>query len=74
MSLQTRKGQYSEVMIRGNNGSSIVRLMLDPFSRILYSTQADEFSRVNNYVSQGKSMIEAISLVAHEKFGKELAA
>jgi conjugal transfer ATP-binding protein TraC len=42
---------------------SIGRLMLDPFSDLLYSTQADEFSRIKELESQGLSVEEAIERV-----------
>jgi conjugal transfer ATP-binding protein TraC len=72
LSLQTIQGQYSEIMIEGPHGYAVGRLLLDPFTRTLYSTQADEFAKVNKYLSQGKTIIEAIELVAREKFGDEM--
>lgn len=72
ISLKTLQGQYSEVLIRGPHGFAVGRLLIDPFSRILYSTQADEYASVKDYVSKGKSIVEAIELVAGQKFGSEM--
>jgi conjugal transfer ATP-binding protein TraC len=67
-SLRTEQGKYAEIMIKGpNTGFAIGRLLLDPFSKILYSTKADEFSSVQNLVSQGWSMKDAIKKVAQHK-------
>jgi hypothetical protein len=72
ISLKTLQGQYSEVLIRGPHRFAVGRLIIDPFSRILYSTQADEYASVRDYVSKGKSIEEAIELVAGQKFGSEM--
>ena len=72
LSLQTVQGKYSEILIRGPHGFAVGRLLLDPFSRILYSTQADEFATVKDYVSKGKTMAEAIEIVARQKFPSEM--
>ena len=72
LSLQTVQGKYSEMLIRGPHGFAVGRLLLDPFSRILYSTQADEFATVKDYVSKGKTMAEAIEIVARQKFPSEM--
>ncbi|HEX4045461.1 MAG TPA: type IV secretion system protein TraC, partial [Gammaproteobacteria bacterium] len=55
---------YSEFIIKSNHGLSVHRLVLDPFSRILYSTHGDEFEMVNKLEKQGYSLIEAIEIVA----------
>lgn len=65
-SLKLCKGQYSEALLQGPNGSSVVRIMLDPFSNILYSTNADEHAKVKDYQASGLSLDEAIEQVAKE--------
>ena len=72
LSIHTRQGKYSEIMIRGPHGFAVGRLLLDPFSRVLYSTQADEFSKVKEFVASGKTIAEAIELVARQKFPSEM--
>ncbi len=65
-SLKTEQGKFAEIMIRGPRGFAVGRLLLDPFSKILYSTKAQEFSAVQKLISQGKSLKEAIHILAEE--------
>jgi conjugal transfer ATP-binding protein TraC len=59
------------MMIQGDSGEYTVgRLLLDPYSRILYSTQAQEFAAVNDLCQQGISLADAIGIVAERVFGK----
>jgi conjugal transfer ATP-binding protein TraC len=51
-------------MIKGPKGFAVGRLFLDPFSKILYSTKADEFAAVQSLVNQGLSLKEAIQKVS----------
>lgn len=59
-SLHTEQGKYAEIMIKGPKGFAVGRLILDEFSKILYSTKADEFTAVQELVRQGFSLKEAI--------------
>lgn len=63
-SLRTEQGKYAEIMIKGPKGFAVGRLLLDSFSKILYSTKADEFAAVQSLVAQGHSLKEAIQLVS----------
>jgi conjugal transfer ATP-binding protein TraC len=63
-SLHTEQGKYAEIMIKGPKGFAVGRLFLDPFSKILYSTKADEFAAVQSLVNQGMSLKEAIRQVS----------
>ncbi len=65
-SLHTEQGKYAEIMIKGPKGFAVGRLYLDPFSKILYSTKAEEFSAVQGLVSQGFSLKEAIYAISKE--------
>ena len=65
-SVKTQQGQYAEVMISGPHGYAVSRLLLDPFSQILYSTKAEEFGAVRNLVSSGLSLTEAIEAVSRK--------
>lgn len=67
-SVHTKQGQYSEVMIAGPSGYAIGRLLLDPFSNILYSTKAEDYVAVKRLEEQGLRLVEAIQQVAQEKF------
>ena len=58
------------MMILGDGQECAVgRLFLDPYARILYSTQAKDFEAVNAYCAKGMSLAEAIGQVAEERFG-----
>ena len=67
-SVTTRHGEYSEVMIcDGEGGYAINRLVVDPFSNLLYTTKPKEFARLEELRQQGLSTMEAI----HRMLGKE---
>lgn len=57
---------YSECIIKGPSGLSVHRIIFDPYSRILYSSKGDEFEAVNKLVAQGKSLRDAIDIVARK--------
>ena len=59
-SVKTKQGQYAEVMIIGPLGYAVCRLMLDPFSSLLYSTKAEDFSAVKKLTKIGVSIGDAI--------------
>jgi conjugal transfer ATP-binding protein TraC len=65
-SLHTEQGKYAEIMIKSPTGFAVGRLLLDPFSQILYSTKADEFSAVQTLVQKGWSLKDAIASIAQE--------
>lgn len=64
-SVKTKQGKYAEVMIYGPHGYAVGRLLLDPYSLILYSTKADEFAAVQSLTQQGMPLSEAIEQVAY---------
>ena len=63
-SLHTEKGKYAEIMIKGPKGFAVGRLFLDDFSKVLYSTKADEFAAVQSLVDQGLSLKKAIQKIS----------
>lgn len=72
-SVTTEHGAYSELMILGDGQECAVgRLFLDPYSRILYSTQAKDFADINQLCNQGIPLADAIERVATERFGKDM--
>ena len=67
-SLKTVHGEFSEVMIMDADGNySISRLIVDPFSLLLYSTNAQEYSRIKDYKNKGYPISEAINMVLEER-------
>ena len=67
-SIHSSPPHYSEVAIFGPSIHGIVgRLRLDPFSRLLYSTNAEEYQAIESHINQGVSIEEAIELVMREQ-------
>lgn len=63
-SVKTKQGKYAEVMIYGPHGYAIGRLLLDPYSLILYSTKPEEFAAVQKLIEQGLSLADAVEEVS----------
>jgi len=67
-SVTTRHGEYSEVMICDADGNyAIERLILDPFSQLLYTTKAEEYAQLKELQKGGMSIAEAIDHVVKRK-------
>lgn len=68
-SVTMRQGEYSEVMICNSQGGySISRLVLDPFSQLLYSTKPDEYARLKELQNKGMTISESINyMLKYEK-------
>lgn len=64
-SVKTRQDQYAEVMISGANGYAVGRLILDPFSSLLYSTNAQDYSAIQSLKVQGMSIEQAIDYLSN---------
>jgi conjugal transfer ATP-binding protein TraC len=67
LSLKTRQGKYAEVMISGSMGYAVGRLLLDPYSSLLYSTKAQDYSAVKALLSKGVSVDKAIKQLLEER-------
>ena len=66
-SLKMVDRQYSEIMIYGTGvGWAIGRLVLDPYSIVLYSSKGRDFSRVQELKAKGHALEEAIEMVAKD--------
>ena len=59
-SVTTVHGKFAEVMIDGSDGYAVGRLLLDPFSQLLFSTKAEDYAAVQALRSQGYEVAEAI--------------
>lgn len=57
---------YSECVIKMPSGLSVQRIILDPYSRILFSSKAQEFEAVNQLQAQGHSLNDAIEMVVSQ--------
>lgn len=63
--------QYKECLIRTPQGSTLVRVVFEPFTRILYSSKGEHVERVQRYQNQGKTLANAIMQVAKEEYPNE---
>lgn len=67
LSLRTEKGQFSEVFVHSPMGSAVGRLLLDPFSLLLYSSSDEDYAAVQRRRAQGMDLVEAIEDVLRER-------
>ena len=63
---------FSEFMLSQGAINSFHRLFLDPLARIMYSSKASEHNAVELLVSQGKTIGEAVEIVARHYFSEEM--
>ena len=61
-SLHTRKGEYSEIYIRGSSGAQVVRLYVPRYMQLMFTTDPVELKLINQYRANGSSIREAIEL------------
>ena len=62
-SLSVSSGEYSELYLMGPHGNHVGRLILDPFSKTLYSSDARPFKQIEQLQAKGVSIEEAIETV-----------
>lgn len=62
-------GNYSEIVISNSTNSnySIARLKLDPFSSLLYTTKADEYTKIKDLTEKGLNVSQAIKEIMKER-------
>ncbi len=63
--VKTKKGKYSEVFILGPDGFAVGRLMLERFSQLLYTTDAQEFGQIEMLRRQGLTLPDALEKLAN---------
>jgi conjugal transfer ATP-binding protein TraC len=66
-SVSTEHGHYSEIFVHGPMGSGVGRLILDPFSMLLYSTQAEDYQAIKTLTDQGIPVTEAIETIIERR-------
>lgn len=66
-SVKTEQGKYAEVLINGADGYAVGKLLLDPFSQLLFSTKPEDYAAVNELNKQGYSITEAIEFIIQQK-------
>ncbi len=60
LSLRTRQGQFSEMLVRSEQGSGVGRLVIDPFARLLYSSDPADYREIRERMAQGRDITAAI--------------
>ena len=50
---KAKEAGFSQVLLRSNGISSFHRLFVDPFTRVLLSSDGDDYQAVLNYVATG---------------------
>ncbi|KPK48379.1 MAG: hypothetical protein AMS22_15490 [Thiotrichales bacterium SG8_50] len=66
-SLRTSKGKYSEVFVYSDEMQAPARLVLDPYTLLMCSTQAEDYEAIREKTRQGLSMAEALDAVILER-------
>ena len=59
--VHTLPGCYSEIMVIGDQGAGIGRLIVDPFRQLLYSTKPADVAAIGQWRAQGLTVVEAIN-------------
>jgi conjugal transfer ATP-binding protein TraC len=67
LSLRTEHGAYSEVFIHSPAGNGIGRLIVDPYSLLLFSSRAEDFNAINAKRAAGMDVSAAIDAVLRDR-------
>ena len=63
-SVKTPKPRYSEIFMDTPSGTGVSRLLLDPFSYYLYTSDSTDNAKIDKLVASGKTYIEALETLA----------
>ena len=66
-SVSTEHGNFSEIYIHSPMGSGLGRLLLDPFSMLVYSTRAEDYEAIKSLRDQGLSVADAIEQLVTQR-------
>ncbi len=66
-SVRSRKGNYSEIFMETPGGSGVARLVVDPYSYYLYTSDPNDIAKLNKLVDEGHSYDEAIGILAKKR-------
>ena len=66
-SLRTEHGAFSEVFIHSPAGNGIGRLIVDPYSLLLFSSRAEDFGAINAKRATGMDVSQAIDAVLRDR-------
>lgn len=65
--IRTKGGVYSEIFIKSDGIGTPVRLIVDPFSALIYTTKPEDFQLIEDFKAQGYSIEQAIHKVLEYK-------
>lgn len=65
-SVQNRRPKYSEVFVDGPGGQGVMRLVVDPYSYYIYTSDADDNAKIDSYTRNGATYAEAIKKMVEE--------
>ena len=65
---------FSNLMLQYQNSYSFHRYFADPFTRVLFSSNAEEFDDIERFTNEGMSLEDAVYKVAHQRYGDELCS
>ena len=68
-SLSFERGRYSEMLLSSSGIDVVGRLILDPFSAAVFSTESGDFNFLNKQEAAGIAMEQAIDNLIREKAG-----
>lgn len=63
---------FSNIMVQYGNAYTFHRYFADPFTRVLFSSNAEEFAAIEGLRKQGLSLEQAVYQVAETHYGDEL--
>ena len=66
-SLHTSHGEFSEVYVHYPGGGGIGRLIVDPFTALLYSSRAEDYAAIRRRMDAGMTVAEAVEDVLRER-------
>jgi type-IV secretion system protein TraC len=65
-------GKYSEILLISTGIKVIGRLVLDNYSKVLYSTDSGDFAYLNAATKSGVSLEQAVEELAIKKYGRDV--
>ena len=69
--VESKKGKYSDFFLKTDNISTVGRFCADPYTKILFTTDPEEWGAVDRLIASGISEHEARLIVAKERFPHE---
>jgi conjugal transfer ATP-binding protein TraC len=66
---KARDAGFSQVLVKANGISSFHRLFVDPFTKVLLSSDGDDYQAVMNEVARGTPYLQAVQTVAQQRHG-----